>query len=333
MKHRGLLLVGLWPLLLQAQTLPLTRTLYRIEVQQGSYTCNLTEDGRPYNCKEYTSAPFNWMELRWNTQKQAYELYVPRIVNNTYTTIPTGLYVDTQCRFIQESWDALHQSYCQGAAPFGGCSFYDPFLNAWPLHVFYCPYDPKQQKLWIVWLADFIYPINLGPKQLDRALVDFDPDQDGIANEPGYPYFSSSSTLSLYLVVYHHNKDDLKYALIITHTEYMRWVDVLLFRVYAEGSSLNPVSIEPVAEKASSVDLYPHPAQEALHVRVHLQTPTSVTLELYDLLGRLIYKYPPELYPAGTHQLTIPRGAWPAGTYLLRLQLGPQQLTRTILWF
>ncbi|GBD00684.1 hypothetical protein HRbin18_00396 [bacterium HR18] len=332
MKRCLLCIAGIWPLILQAQSLPLTRTLYRVEVQQGSYNCNLTEGGKPYNCREYTPVPFNWMELRWNSQRQAYELYVPRIVNNAYTTIPTGLYVDTECRFIRESWDAMHQSYCQGAAPFGGCSFYDPFLYAWPLYLFYCPYDPGQQTPWIVWLADPIYPINLGPQQLQRALVDFDPDRDGIANEPGYPYTSSSSTLSLYLVVYHHDKPDLKYAAIVTHTEYMRWLDVLLFQVHAEGSSLNPVSVEPLAEETPPLALYPHPAKEVLHIAFPLQTPATVSLTLYDLLGRPVYEAPPRPYPPGTHQLAIPRGVWPAGLYLLRLKLGSRQLTRTVLW-
>lgn len=332
MERRWLLLITLWPLLLQAQSLPLNRTLYRIEITNGSYTCKLTEEGYEYDCKAWP-APTPWMELHWNSQAQAYELHVPRQINYAYTTVPSNLYVDNQCRFTQASWEALHRSFCEAAAPFGGCSFYDPFLQAWPLYTFYCPYDPQLPNMWAVWLSDFVYPINLGPQRLSRVAVDYDPDRDGIVNEPGYPYLSDSRTLALYLFTYHHDKRDLKYAAIITQTSSMRWLDVLLFTVRAEGNLINPVAAEPAPNFTQSpIDVYPNPAHEALYIRFTLDRPTSVALGLYDLLGRPVYEQSTQPYPPGTHQLTIHRGSWPAGPYLLRLTLGQQHYTQTVIW-
>lgn len=334
MNRCWLLVMGLWPLFLQAQSLPLNRTQYRIEITSGSYNCKLTEQGQEYDCKAWP-APTPWMELRWDDQMQAYALYIPVQDPNTYAyqTVFSGLYLDNQCRFIQSSWDLLHQAYCQAAGPIAGCNYYDPFLQAWPLYNFYCPYDPGQQQMWIVWLADYIVPMNLGPKRLSRNVVDYDPDRDEIVGEPGYPYFGDSETLPLYLVVYHHNKPDLKYAAIITQTSYMRWLDVLLFKVYAEGNYLGPVATEPLPEPSDpTLSIFPNPAHEVLHVRFTLKAPTAVALTLYDLLGRPVYALPVQPYPAGTHQLQIRRGGWPAGLYLLRLTLGSQTYTRTISW-
>jgi hypothetical protein len=87
----------------------------------------------------------------------------------------------------------------------------------------------------------------------------------------------------------------------------------------------NLLSIEDDEEKPSEVKLfqnYPNPFNPTTFIRFELYEATSVQVDVFDNLGRVVYSIGPKYYSNGMHQLQIEAGSsWQSGIYFYRLQL------------
>ena len=83
-----------------------------------------------------------------------------------------------------------------------------------------------------------------------------------------------------------------------------------------------PVSGEPGASASAFVlrAVYPNPAREAATVAFTLDRPQAVTLEVLDVLGRVVRTEDAGPQAAGPHEARVSTGALPSGLYLVRLR-------------
>ncbi|QXD14032.1 endo-1,4-beta-xylanase [Rhodocaloribacter litoris] len=70
----------------------------------------------------------------------------------------------------------------------------------------------------------------------------------------------------------------------------------------------------------------PNPFRDGTWLRYRLERPATVSLAVYDLLGRRVYALHADR-PAGRHQVRIDGARWPAGLYLYHLQAGTERIT------
>jgi hypothetical protein len=75
--------------------------------------------------------------------------------------------------------------------------------------------------------------------------------------------------------------------------------------------------------------LYPNPVTEALHVKFATQKGAETIVSLYELSGREVLR---QVYPAenGYRNETWPMGAYPAGTYILRIACADEYVAQQI---
>jgi hypothetical protein len=89
--------------------------------------------------------------------------------------------------------------------------------------------------------------------------------------------------------------------------------------VHMDFSFSVPLSVEEAGDQ-QLLSLYPNPARENVFVDISLKKPSDVTLELVDLIGRVVYTDNLGLLPSGRHNgLPIELSNLPAGTYLVRM--------------
>jgi len=68
-----------------------------------------------------------------------------------------------------------------------------------------------------------------------------------------------------------------------------------------------------------SINMYPNPVMENLHVRVYSPITTHVNIQVCDVTGRSYY-FHNEMLKTGINQILIPAASLPAGVYLLIMQ-------------
>jgi len=87
------------------------------------------------------------------------------------------------------------------------------------------------------------------------------------------------------------------------------------------------LSYNPPTANRMNLSLYPNPAAEQVNIALELAENESVSLEVYDLAGRLVETLLRENLSAGRHELT-----WQPnlsdGVYLLRLKAGAEVVTK-----
>ncbi|KPP95355.1 MAG: extracellular 1,4-alpha-glucan branching enzyme [Bacteroidetes bacterium HLUCCA01] len=84
----------------------------------------------------------------------------------------------------------------------------------------------------------------------------------------------------------------------------------------------------------SQVQLYqnfPNPFNPSTTVRFDLPATASVSLSVYDVLGRQVAVLVDDTLPAGTHSVNFDAQQYSSGTYLIRLQTGSHMQTRTMM--
>jgi uncharacterized protein (DUF1501 family) len=74
---------------------------------------------------------------------------------------------------------------------------------------------------------------------------------------------------------------------------------------------------------------YPNPSREFARLAISVPAPTSVSVDLFDTLGRLVTQTTPQTV-LGISELTIPLTGLPAGSYFARVKLGAFAQTRAI---
>lgn len=88
-----------------------------------------------------------------------------------------------------------------------------------------------------------------------------------------------------------------------------------------DGASVDVLALAPA---------YPNPSAGAVTVSFQLPTAGAATLEVIDLLGRRVALLVDDTLPAGAHEVVWSGTELGAGTYVIRLRAGSEQLTQRV---
>lgn len=83
-----------------------------------------------------------------------------------------------------------------------------------------------------------------------------------------------------------------------------------------------PTAASAPAEEVGSLRIYPHPANDLLHVAAMLAKPSILSCDLMDLSGRIVTSADEGLRGAGLQTMQLQVGEFAAGMYLLRVRVG-----------
>ncbi|MEL6925355.1 MAG: T9SS type A sorting domain-containing protein, partial [Bacteroidota bacterium] len=92
---------------------------------------------------------------------------------------------------------------------------------------------------------------------------------------------------------------------------------------------LNQTSVAELDEADIDLRLFPNPFGESLTVSFQFSVSASLSLEIYDMLGRQLYGHE-QTNAMGPQQLKINAGDWPSGIYLLKIRQDDAVLTRRV---
>ena len=100
-------------------------------------------------------------------------------------------------------------------------------------------------------------------------------------------------------------------------------------------TAVAPEPPKPITEVELAI--YPTPSNGAATLAYALPTRGTVTLEIYDVQGRLVRQLVNEMVPAGRHTVTWTGedragGRAATGVYLARLRAGGRELHKRIVW-
>ncbi|MEM6784743.1 MAG: glycosyl hydrolase [Bacteroidota bacterium] len=111
---------------------------------------------------------------------------------------------------------------------------------------------------------------------------------------------------------------------------------------FSDGSTLDVPARELASERGTGVGTedtvgvpeqfavlpnVPNPFASRTTIRYTLPAPTTVTLRVYDLLGRTVYETTEAATQAGTHAVEIDARTWPSGVYVAEVETEREQLT------
>ncbi|MBX2820886.1 MAG: T9SS type A sorting domain-containing protein [Rhodothermaceae bacterium] len=96
-----------------------------------------------------------------------------------------------------------------------------------------------------------------------------------------------------------------------------------------EATSIEEV--EPVSTYLNS-SAYPNPFNHQATIQYHVNAPSHVTIEMYDLLGRHIEQLVNAQHSSGHHKAYWTPDALPAGIYLYNIQIGSKSETRQVVY-
>jgi len=80
------------------------------------------------------------------------------------------------------------------------------------------------------------------------------------------------------------------------------------------------LSVASVNNAPNSLNIFPNPATEDLHVKFDFNGSSNITIALTDLLGRTVLSQPLTNYSNGTNEVTIPVSDIPVGMYVVKVQ-------------
>ncbi len=79
------------------------------------------------------------------------------------------------------------------------------------------------------------------------------------------------------------------------------------------------------------VDVYPNPFISSTTISFSLQQTSAITIELFDMAGRVVHTLLHEELQSGSHEFTFDRAKLPAGIYLLKMQTPSSVMTQSII--
>jgi len=91
-----------------------------------------------------------------------------------------------------------------------------------------------------------------------------------------------------------------------------------------------PTAIGNLAIAEGSVNLYPNPARDLVHVRFEADKATTADVILTDLTGRMINTLPAVSIASGSNDIKMNTVGLSAGLYLVRLTADGQSITRKV---
>jgi len=91
-----------------------------------------------------------------------------------------------------------------------------------------------------------------------------------------------------------------------------------------------PVSVENVNTAKFNLKAFPNPTNEVSTISFNLAETATVSLEVYNNLGSVVYAENAKTMPAGTQKVTFNGTELPAGIYFVNLKVGEQIITKKI---
>jgi len=86
-------------------------------------------------------------------------------------------------------------------------------------------------------------------------------------------------------------------------------------------SNITDVQREGIAlSRQFPANVYPNPFNTSTTIQYSLGKPSSILVEIYDILGRKIDELTHDLQQAGNHQVTWNANSFPSGVYFYRIQ-------------
>jgi hypothetical protein len=118
--------------------------------------------------------------------------------------------------------------------------------------------------------------------------------------------------------------------LVIANCELVVWVQCDYMREIYQAAripltALDPVGIDDVADVPSKFSLaqnYPNPFNAQTRIEYSLASPSQVTLEIYDILGRKLETLVNEIQQPGSQSVIWDAEDMPSGIYFYRIQAG-----------
>jgi hypothetical protein len=92
---------------------------------------------------------------------------------------------------------------------------------------------------------------------------------------------------------------------------------------------INSPSILPLKK---SYKVYPNPVSNEMVVPIELSKPLPVTIAVFDIDGRVVYKSQARVLQAGTQNIIIERGGISKGTYVVEVTIGDTKQRNTVLF-
>ena len=128
-------------------------------------------------------------------------------------------------------------------------------------------------------------------------------------------------------------RDTVHFALIYARSEASLMADMNAARdLYNEWQASGGVFVNTEDRPAPPTEFvlrgnYPNPFTGSTSISFDLPEPARVSLDVIDMLGRTVRKYPNRDYPAGRSTLKVSGEGLAAGVYLYRLRTGSRTLT------
>lgn len=91
-----------------------------------------------------------------------------------------------------------------------------------------------------------------------------------------------------------------------------------------------PVSTAEI-KATYNVNIFPNPFSNNLVVEYDLEEQNKVVLQIFDVLGRKVMEQNLGTRPASSHRETLSTGDLPTGSYILRLQIGEQEVNQKLM--
>ena len=95
-----------------------------------------------------------------------------------------------------------------------------------------------------------------------------------------------------------------------------------------EGS-VSVLGIEEISS-VSDFNIYPNPTNNVAHIAMNLLDANSVTIEVVDLLGKVVYSEELGNLPAGDHLIDVDASSIGTGLYLFNIYVGTQKVTERV---
>ena len=95
-----------------------------------------------------------------------------------------------------------------------------------------------------------------------------------------------------------------------------------------EFSGEEVLSVEEL--NISDFIIYPNPANVAAHIAIDLLEANPVTIEVIDLLGKVVYSEEMGILPAGDHLIYVDVASFGTGFYMFNIYVGGQKITERV---
>jgi len=99
---------------------------------------------------------------------------------------------------------------------------------------------------------------------------------------------------------------------------------------YAAVTTTGPEGVTAVVSNSGSMDVYPNPANKTATVALSLKENASVTMEVVNAVGQVVYTTPAQNRNSGVSMSTIDVSNFAAGQYFVKISVGTEIMTKQL---